>query len=208
MPSGRTHDIISLSAMPFIGLATYRFTQDIGLAIAATSGHIFSSFWLNPDLDIHSNPFKRWGLLRFLWLPYQKQLKHRSIWSHGILTGTIVRLLYLGCAIALFSLLTFGVFIGITAALQFIIPGSLSWLGGLLVKVVFAFRVIREALLDVLRLFAPGVDAAIAQAWTVMLEAFTQKWQSYAIVAFVGLEFGAACHYLADTVSTYLKRNS
>jgi uncharacterized metal-binding protein len=49
-----------------------------------------------PDLDIHrSYHFQRWGWLRWLWLPYQKSVRHRSFLSHGPVIGTAVRLLYL-----------------------------------------------------------------------------------------------------------------
>ncbi len=48
------------------------------------------------DLDIHSNQYRRWGWLRWLWLPYRRWFAHRSMWSHGFLVGTVVRLVYLG----------------------------------------------------------------------------------------------------------------
>ncbi len=40
-----------------------------------------------------------------MWKPYQKAIKHRSIWSHGPLIGTIGRILYLGLWLSLFGLI-------------------------------------------------------------------------------------------------------
>ena len=37
----------------------------------------------------------RWGPLAFLWWPYRRLLRHRSVWSHGPLIGTTGRLLLL-----------------------------------------------------------------------------------------------------------------
>lgn len=54
-----------------------------------------------PDLDIYSRPYQRWGFLRFIWLPYQKSLRHRSLLSHGPIIGTTLRVVYLGGLIAI-----------------------------------------------------------------------------------------------------------
>ena len=66
--------------------------ETVGVFLA---GYIASTFWLNPDLDIkNSQPTKNWHFFRFIWIPYQS-LRHRSIFSHGPIIGTIGRLLYL-----------------------------------------------------------------------------------------------------------------
>jgi uncharacterized metal-binding protein len=52
-------------------------------------------YWLSPDLDIKSRPFLRWGILRFIWLPYQRFIPHRSPLSHAPVLGSVIRLLYL-----------------------------------------------------------------------------------------------------------------
>jgi uncharacterized metal-binding protein len=48
-----------------------------------------------PDLDIYSRQYQRWGWLRWIWLPYRKSMSHRSILSHGILIGTLLRVAYI-----------------------------------------------------------------------------------------------------------------
>jgi len=62
-----------------------------------------------PDLDIHSRHFIRWGWFRLLWIPYQKTIRHRSIWSHGLIVGTVLRLLYLSMWLGIFVSLGAGV---------------------------------------------------------------------------------------------------
>jgi len=47
-----------------------------------------------PDLDIHSRQYARWGPLKGLWRPYRMAFAHRSRWSHSILFGTLIRILY------------------------------------------------------------------------------------------------------------------
>lgn len=57
-------------------------------------GYFFGTYFLGPDLDIKSRPYYRWKKLRFIWLPYQKMFSHRSIWTHGVIIGDIVRVIY------------------------------------------------------------------------------------------------------------------
>jgi uncharacterized metal-binding protein len=50
----------------------------------------------NGDLDIESAPYHRWFFLRFIWIPYQSMFGHRSMFTHGLIIGTVVRILYIG----------------------------------------------------------------------------------------------------------------
>lgn len=54
------------------------------------------------DLDLVSSQSKRWGILKWIWIPYRKMMAHRSSWSHGILLGTVFRIFYLSVVIILF----------------------------------------------------------------------------------------------------------
>ncbi|WP_028953135.1 metal-binding protein [Synechococcus sp. CC9616] len=91
MASGRDHDRATcLSCLPFgllLGVLLGHWCGLIG-AVAFFVGGL----WLSPDLDTHSNALRRWGPLAFLWWPYRRLLRHRSVWSHGPLLGTIGRL--------------------------------------------------------------------------------------------------------------------
>jgi len=77
---------------------------------------------LSPDLDLNSRPFQRWGWLRWIWIPYQKSMRHRSVFSHGPIIGTTLRILYLACWIAWFGLL-------IVLGVQLVQELSFSWQG-------------------------------------------------------------------------------
>jgi len=54
-----------------------------------------AGMYLSPDLDTASKPFKRWGVLKIVWVPYQKNIPHRSPLSHAPLLGSAIRLAYL-----------------------------------------------------------------------------------------------------------------
>jgi uncharacterized metal-binding protein len=94
MPSGRTHDFITLLLAAPTAAVAYYFTQDWTVTAIITGTMIFGGLMFGPDLDIQSRQYTRWGPLRFLWWPYKVALPHRSRWSHGILFGTIIRIIY------------------------------------------------------------------------------------------------------------------
>lgn len=102
MPSGRTHDSITLWCLPAIAILTWIVTQNSTIVLIICAGYLFSGLMFGPDLDIHSQQFKRWGIIGWIWLPYRKRLRHRSRFSHGILIGTLLRLLYLIFWVCLF----------------------------------------------------------------------------------------------------------
>ncbi len=94
MASGRNHDRAIHFATPVVGICIgYYLTPMLGLI--AASSHLLGGLYLSPDLDLKSLPWKRWGILRFLWLPYQR-IPHRHWLSHAPVVGSIGRLVYLG----------------------------------------------------------------------------------------------------------------
>lgn len=95
MPTGRTHDRITLTSLPVVGGSTLFLSHSTRLTLIVCASFLFSGLMFGPDLDIYSCQFRRWGWLRWLWLPYQKLLRHRSLFSHGPIIGTLFRLLYL-----------------------------------------------------------------------------------------------------------------
>jgi uncharacterized metal-binding protein len=95
MASGKNHDRSIYFATPLVGiLSGYYFSPMLGLI--AASSHLLGGLYLSPDLDLKSLPWKRWGILKFIWLPYQKFIPHRHWLSHAPVIGSAVRLLYLG----------------------------------------------------------------------------------------------------------------
>lgn len=105
MPSGRTHDRITLSSLPFVAALTYSQTQSSNLTLLVSGSFLFGGLMFGPDLDIYSCQYQRWGWFKMIWLPYQKNLRHRSLLSHGPLIGTALRILYLSAWIAVFGML-------------------------------------------------------------------------------------------------------
>ncbi|MEN9520765.1 MAG: hypothetical protein RLZZ381_3353 [Cyanobacteriota bacterium] len=105
MPSGIVHDRITIRLLPWVGGITFCTTRSAELTLILACGYLFSGLMFGPDLDIHSLQYKRWGLIRGIWLPYRKFFRHRSIFSHGLIIGTCVRLIYLFFFIALISTL-------------------------------------------------------------------------------------------------------
>lgn len=101
MPSGHTHDRITWICFPFVTIGGYAISQSWSVAIASGASFLFSGFMFGPDLDIHSKQYRRWGWLRWLWIPYQSLVPHRSWVSHGPIIGTVGRVLYLGVCISL-----------------------------------------------------------------------------------------------------------
>jgi len=94
MPSGRTHDAITLLlAVPTFAVA-WGVSASVVIAITATGAMLFGGLMFGPDLDINSRQYTRWGVFRFLWLPYRALFRHRSRWSHGIVFGTLIRVVY------------------------------------------------------------------------------------------------------------------
>ena len=95
MPSGSTHDRITLWSLPIVTSLSFGLVHSVHLTFFVSGGFLFSGLMFGPDLDINSRQFQRWGWFRWLWRPYQKSLNHRSFLSHGPIIGTALRLLYL-----------------------------------------------------------------------------------------------------------------
>lgn len=109
MPSGATHDRITLWILPCLVILTWFLTRNGEIVLLLLLGFLFSGLMFGPDLDIYSVQFKRWGKLRFIWLPYQKLIKHRSLLSHGLLIGNCLRVIYLFTIVTVTSMVGVGI---------------------------------------------------------------------------------------------------
>lgn len=109
MSSGRTHDRITLWSLPGVTAIAFGLTHSSNLTLIVSGAFLFSGLMFGPDLDIHSVQYKRWGSLRWLWIPYQKTIKHRSLFSHGPIIGTTLRLLYLAIWLGILGIFLIGI---------------------------------------------------------------------------------------------------
>lgn len=119
MSSGHVHDKltndITLPCSLFIGVIVFIFSHDLFYGLTAFILCLLGiqiQRLFTPDLDIISNKKYHMGyygfylicrrcgyipsqIVRYYWWPYGKIISHRSIFSHGFIIGTLVRLIYL-----------------------------------------------------------------------------------------------------------------
>ncbi len=93
--------MVTLVLAPPTFAAAWGLTGSLALSAAATAAMLFGGLMFGPDLDIQSKQYTRWGPLRFLWLPYKVAFRHRSRWSHGIVFGTLIRVVYFAAVVTL-----------------------------------------------------------------------------------------------------------
>ena len=96
MPNGKTHDIITLVVSPVVAGVSYYLTKDVKTTGIIFVSYLFASLMFNGDLDTNSRPYNRWFILKIIWIPYQLMFEHRSVFSHGLIIGTIIRIIYIG----------------------------------------------------------------------------------------------------------------
>ena len=104
MPSGITHDRITIWILPWVAGITYGLTRNGELTLILAGSYLFSGMMFGPDLDIYSLQYKRWGIFKPIWLPYRQFFRHRSFLSHGLVIGTCIRLLYLCGVVGVISI--------------------------------------------------------------------------------------------------------
>lgn len=112
MPSGRTHDAITfLTAVPAFA-AGYVATRSLLAASVVTAAYLFGGLMFGPDLDTVSVQHSRWSVFRSMWAPYRMFFKHRSRFSHGLVFGALIRVIYF---LGVVTLMAFGAAIVVTA---------------------------------------------------------------------------------------------
>jgi len=94
MPSGKAHDAITVLLTVPAFAVSYATTRDAWLSAIVAGGFIFGGLMFGPDLDTGSTQYGRWSVFRVLWFPYRNFFRHRSRWSHGLVFGTILRVIY------------------------------------------------------------------------------------------------------------------
>ncbi|MEC4987039.1 MAG: metal-binding protein [Oscillatoria sp. PMC 1068.18] len=172
MPSGRTHDRITLWTLPWVVAGSFLLTRSGELTLITAGAFLFSGLMFGPDLDIISIQFKRWGWLRFIWIPYQKSLRHRSVLSHGLIIGTLLRVVYL-------LVLVMGVGMFVVAIAQLIWGFPWNWQKFALNAVIFVVYYLNEAIALFLGLEIGAMSHSLSD-WTGSAYKRYQKkgWQA------------------------------
>jgi len=94
MPSGRTHDAITiLTALPVFAIG-YSITGGVASSSVVTAAYLFGGLMFGPDLDTVSRQYSRWSIFKFIWIPYRRFFSHRSRFSHGLIFGALLRVIY------------------------------------------------------------------------------------------------------------------
>ena len=127
MPSGATHDAITFLLSVPAGAMAYAATFSLPLSLAAAAAFVFGGIMFGPDLDTKSNQYSRWGPLRLIWFPYRTVFTHRSRWSHGLLIGTLLRVVYF---LGVVSVLMLAIALVIAAVSGNATPNSFEFLKG------------------------------------------------------------------------------
>lgn len=94
MPSGRTHDAITILLTVPAAAAAFAVTQGPVSAAVVAAAFLFGGVMFGPDLDTHSKQHGRWHFLGFLWVPYRYFFAHRSRFTHGLVFGAVLRVVY------------------------------------------------------------------------------------------------------------------
>ena len=94
MPGGKIHDAITIILAPIAGAGCYLFTRNPVTTIIFTGAFLLGALMFGPDLDTDSRQFARWWIFRPIWLPYKLFFSHRSRWTHGLLFGSLLRVVY------------------------------------------------------------------------------------------------------------------
>ncbi len=105
MPSGKTHDALTILLAVPVFAGGYAVSGSVAIAVFLTTAYLFGGMMFGPDLDIVSSQQPRWGVFKFLWAPYRWMFAHRSRWSHGIIFGTLFRVIYFMGIVTVFALL-------------------------------------------------------------------------------------------------------
>jgi uncharacterized metal-binding protein len=94
MPSGKTHDAITIILAVPAFVVAYAVTKSFSAATVVAVAFVFGGVMFGPDLDTVSRQYSRWLIFRFIWYPYRRFFKHRSRFSHGLILGALGRVVY------------------------------------------------------------------------------------------------------------------
>lgn len=112
MANGKLHDqatkIISIGYTGTVGITAFLLNQQWKTGLFILAGFLGTQIQriASPDVDVDGGYYgnhvmRRWvgnflgKIYQIYWFPFTVFVEHRSIWSHGIIIGSLVRLVYL-----------------------------------------------------------------------------------------------------------------
>ncbi|WP_135606803.1 metal-binding protein [Methanococcoides sp. NM1] len=115
MPDAKTHDKINIAVLivVLVGLSYLTIWKENEMAVryldiyrisVFSISYLFATFFLSPDLDIESKPYKRWKMFKILWWPYKVIFKHRGF-SHNPVIGPLSIVINLALIVVVLLLL-------------------------------------------------------------------------------------------------------
>jgi len=139
MPSGKTHDAVTFLCAGPAFAAAWSLSGSLSLAAILAFGFLFGGLMFGPDLDTASKQYSRWSVFRVLWFPYKVFFKHRSRWSHGLIFGTLLRVIYFLGVLTLLSFVVSYIYMSISGGeLPSLFEFTRSWEKiGVFVRVAF-----------------------------------------------------------------------
>jgi len=96
VPGYRAHDFLTIATAAALAPAYYALAPrpDPWSAAILSGSCLLSGLLFSPDLDIASQPRRRWGHAGMMWCLYERAVPHRSWVSHSPLMGPLLRLTY------------------------------------------------------------------------------------------------------------------
>lgn len=101
MPSGKTHDAITILLAAPVFAGSYVITLSLFMSGVLGAAFVIGGLMFGPDLDTVSRQYSRWWIFKGIWFPYRTFFRHRSRWSHGLIFGTLIRVGYFVGAVTL-----------------------------------------------------------------------------------------------------------
>ena len=101
MPGYNYHRLFNYAIFIIIAFLMYEWgitSINLKHLLVFSAGYYAGTEFITPDLDTDSTPYKKWGRLKILWLPYKWLFQHGKS-SHNIMYGAIVRIIYVSAII-------------------------------------------------------------------------------------------------------------
>lgn len=107
MPKGPTHTRATVGLTVALSIASFAYVPRIGPASLAMIPGCLLGILVSPDLDVRRGSYSHFLIYKYIgvipervwfyfWFLYSRMIPHhRSLWSHGPIIGTLIRVIYI-----------------------------------------------------------------------------------------------------------------